>query len=80
MNDMKSPLPGVETAATHLLDIDSPPCWHRLTEDERYQLIERTAYELSAQRGFAPGHDQEDWFRAEQIIAMSLEGELYGSG
>ncbi|MBI4597927.1 MAG: DUF2934 domain-containing protein [Candidatus Omnitrophica bacterium] len=30
--------------------------------------IARVAYELFAQRGCEHGHDQEDWFRAEQIV------------
>jgi len=33
-------------------------------EDE----IRRRAYELSEQRGFTPGHENEDWFTAEREI------------
>jgi len=32
------------------------------------QLIEKIAYALSEQRGFPPGGDQDDWYRAEQVI------------
>jgi hypothetical protein len=30
--------------------------------------IRRRAYELSEQRGFLPGHENEDWLRAEREI------------
>src|ERR1700739_2368812 len=30
--------------------------------------IRRRAYELSEQRGFTPGHENEDWFTAEREI------------
>ena len=33
-------------------------------EDE----IRRRAYELSQRRGFAPGHETEDWLRAENEV------------
>lgn len=31
-------------------------------------LIRQRAYELSEQRGFEPGREQEDWFTAEQQV------------
>ena len=34
--------------------------------------IAQVAYALFEQRGFAHGHDQEDWLRAEQIIRQRL--------
>ena len=30
--------------------------------------IARVAYELFEQRGRLPGHEQEDWLKAEQIV------------
>ena len=30
------------------------------------------AYELSSLRGFAPGHEDEDWFQAEREILDAL--------
>ena len=32
------------------------------------QMIRQRAYELSEQRGFEPGREQEDWFTAEQQV------------
>jgi hypothetical protein len=34
----------------------------------RAQLIAEKAYFLSAERGFAPGHEVSDWLEAEQAI------------
>lgn len=36
--------------------------------DERRARVGRRAYELAEQRGFAPGHELEDWLRAESEI------------
>jgi hypothetical protein len=33
-----------------------------------HERIERRAYELAQQRGFAPGHEVEDWLQAEREI------------
>jgi hypothetical protein len=35
---------------------------------ERAERIARRAYELAAQRGFAPGHELDDWLQAEREI------------
>lgn len=36
--------------------------------DQREAMIREAAYFRSAQRGFAPGHDLEDWLAAEAAI------------
>lgn len=36
------------------------------------QLIATAAYYRAQQRGFAAGHEQEDWLMAEQEINLSL--------
>ena len=35
---------------------------------ELHEQIERRAYELAEQRGFAPGHEIEDWLQAEREV------------
>jgi Protein of unknown function (DUF2934) len=35
---------------------------------ERAERIAKRAYELAAQRGFAPGHELDDWLQAEREI------------
>lgn len=39
------------------------------------QLIRQRAYELSEQRGFEPGREQEDWFTAEQQVRAKHAGQ-----
>jgi len=41
--------------------------------DERARMIAEAAYYLSEQRGFAPGHEVEDWLAAEQQIDTRIE-------
>jgi hypothetical protein len=38
---------------------------------EKFRRTELLAYELWRQRGSPPGTPQEDWFRAEQLVAKS---------
>jgi hypothetical protein len=41
---------------------------HQLFITHLREQISRRAYEIAAQRGFAPGNEQEDWLRAEQEV------------
>ena len=36
--------------------------------DELVQRVSMRAYELYEQRGSEPGHDIEDWLKAEQLV------------
>jgi hypothetical protein len=36
--------------------------------EERHLRIERAAYFKAEERGFAPGHDMQDWLEAEQEL------------
>jgi hypothetical protein len=40
----------------------------RLTQAQHRSLVELTAYYLAEQRGFAPGHELEDWATAEILV------------
>lgn len=43
-----------------------------LTPDERLRMIEQAAFFRAERRGFAPGHEFEDWLAAEAEIAALL--------
>ncbi len=48
-----------------------------LTPEELEQMIATTAYYHAQQRGFAPGHELEDWLAAEAEVRRVLgEGRL----
>ena len=37
-------------------------------QEQRRRLIEQTAYFNAQRRGFAPGHELEDWLAAEEAV------------
>lgn len=38
----------------------------------RYEMIATAAYYIAEQRGFVPGHEQDDWYRAEAAVDKQL--------
>lgn len=44
-----------------------------LSPEEVYRLIQETAYYKAKARGFAPGHEVQDWIEAEAEVRMRLE-------
>jgi hypothetical protein len=38
----------------------------------RYEMVATAAYYIAEQRGFAPGHELEDWYRAQATIDKEL--------
>ena len=36
-------------------------------------FVQEMAYSLAEARGFAPGHDQEDWYTAEQLVRKTAQ-------
>ena len=48
---------------------------HELTDEIRDRIAQK-AYELFEMRGREPGHEEEDWLKAEQII----RDDLYRAG
>lgn len=44
------------------------------SHDSRTQMIARAAYHLAEQRGFAPGHELDDWLAAEFEVDQRLMG------
>jgi hypothetical protein len=45
----------------------------RLSPEEVYKLIQESAYFKAKARGFAPGHEVQDWIEAEQEVRRRLE-------
>lgn len=41
--------------------------------EEVYKLIQETAYYKAKARGFAPGHEVQDWIEAEAEVRLRLE-------
>lgn len=44
-----------------------------MSPEEIYRLIQETAYYKAKARGFAPGHEVQDWIEAEAEVRMRLE-------
>lgn len=42
------------------------------TDEEIHALIAEAAYHRARERGFAPGHEQEDWIEAEAQVMTRL--------
>ncbi len=47
------------------------PCYH----EDRHASIAEAAYFRAELRGFAPGHELEDWLAAEEEVDQRLMGE-----
>lgn len=48
----------------------------KVTPEERYRMIEEAAYYRAEKRGFAPGHEEEDWAAAvAEIDAMLAQAK-----
>ena len=45
----------------------------RLSPEEVYKLIQESASFKAKARGFAPGHEVQDWIEAEQEVRRRLE-------
>jgi hypothetical protein len=46
----------------------------KLSPEEVYKLIQESAYFRAKARGFAPGHEVQDWIEAEAEVRRRLEG------
>ena len=46
----------------------------KLSPEEVYRLIQESAYFKAKERGFAPGHEVQDWIEAEAEVRSRLEG------
>lgn len=57
----------------------SPPPVLRVTAEARRALIAESAYLRAERRGFAPGHESEDWLAAEAEVDALLKVAPGGS-
>lgn len=46
-----------------------------VTPEQRYKMIQDAAYYRAEKRGFAPGHEQEDWAAAEREVEELLRAQ-----
>ena len=45
----------------------------KLSPEDVYKLIQESAYFKAKERGFAPGHEVQDWIEAEAEVRRRLE-------
>jgi hypothetical protein len=50
-------------------------CMAPHTPVDRHACIAENAYEIAERRGFAPGHELDDWLEAESLVDARLYGE-----
>ena len=50
----------------------APAAAPKLTPEEVYRLIQESAYFKAKARGFAPGHEVQDWIEAEAEVRQRL--------
>ncbi|MDB5971214.1 MAG: hypothetical protein JWQ90_3664 [Hydrocarboniphaga sp.] len=70
MNSSSEPV--VIAPAPHI-----PAHCRRVSADQHFDLIADAAYFLAQARGFAPGHDRDDWLQAEAQIRAKFLGDYY---
>ena len=47
-----------------------------MSPEEVYRLIQETAYYKAKARGFAPGHEVQDWIEAEAEVRLRLDNRV----
>ncbi len=45
----------------------------KVSDQERYEMIQRHAYFLAEARNFEPGHEMADWIEAERFVDEMLK-------
>jgi hypothetical protein len=61
----------VPTDLPHVLAMCVAPHMH----EDRNACIAEAAYSIAERRGFAPGHELDDWLEAEKEVDARLSGE-----
>ena len=54
----------------------NPAARVEISSEELKKLIAEAAYYRAKQRGFAPGHELEDWIQAEAEVMRRIEGKI----
>ncbi|HTT42098.1 MAG TPA: DUF2934 domain-containing protein [Steroidobacteraceae bacterium] len=75
----KNPVAARESAAPAAGAAAAANAHMALTREGRRQLIAEKAYLRAERRGFAPGHDTEDWLAAEAEVDALLKLSHGGS-
>jgi hypothetical protein len=63
-----------DARASRTADPGSGDTRAKLSPEEVYKLIQESAYFKAKARGFAPGHEVQDWIEAEAEVRRRLEG------
>ena len=74
-NPSRGPAPPALAEAAIVETLERERCAEAVTlidPELRHEMIATAAYYISEQRGFAPGHEREDWYRAEAAIDKQL--------
>jgi hypothetical protein len=58
--------------ATSEIEVLAVPARVAVSSDQLTAMISTAAYYRAADRGFAPGHDLEDWLQAEREVMNSI--------
>ncbi len=61
------------TSDLSIANADTVPVF---SADERSRMIAEQAYYLAEARGFAAGHEIEDWLMAERAVDERLAGQI----
>ena len=76
----KEKKPVVRTASARsrktAFNVPSQTAPAKLSPEEVYKLIQESAYFKAKARGFAPGHEVQDWIEAEAEVRRRLEGRI----
>jgi len=69
---MATPAPRKAAAPRAKKSPQTPPVSATLSENQRRAMIAEGAYLRAEKRGFAPGHENEDWLAAESEVDRLL--------
>ena len=70
MNEQRF-MKGRKTAAIERV-VGTAPSPQIIDAQTRHELVAQAAYFRAQRRGFAPGHEQEDWYAAEAEIDAAV--------
>ena len=81
-NRPRDPAPRTVAEQSILENIEHAPVQaegvSEVSPELRYEMVATAAYYIAEQRGFTPGHELEDWRRAEAAVDKELPRVLRG--
>ena len=76
MSSVLGPAPRAVAESAIFENVEGAQSWAEgvahVDAELRHEMIATAAYFIAEQRGFVPGHQQEDWHRAETAIDKEL--------